>query len=153
MLDREPPVFSPNSGGLSTNLLVGENHRKRSWMSLLFLGVLAFSLCFIGLVLGFIYGDSYGRKNAQYDNPALRDYYAGKCYDYWEKQFKQTLHSSFEEEANARKGQNQKIDEIFAKMQDMERALTEFTAGQTPVGAEAEKSAVATAKTPMPKKL
>lgn len=34
----------------------------------------------LGLMGGFMYGDYYGRQHAQYDNPALRDHYAGQCY-------------------------------------------------------------------------
>ena len=37
-----------------------------------------------GVVGGFMYGDAYGRKHAQYDNPQLREYYSGQCYAYWE---------------------------------------------------------------------
>jgi hypothetical protein len=111
-------------------------------------------MTFAGLILGFIVGDSFGRRNAQYDNPDLREYYAGKCYDYWETQLKQTLTSSLQQDAVERKGQSQKLDEIFAKMQDLERAMTDYTAVRgTSQHLEAEKSSVAATKAAIPRKM
>jgi len=154
MLDREPPIFISSSDGLSPGQLAAGGRPKKSWLSIAFLTLLAVCLSFLGLIFGFIYGDSFGRRNAQYDNPALREYYAGKCYDFWETQFKQTLNASLQDQANLRKDQNQKLDEIFAKMNDMEKALAEFTTGGDTPKLELEKSSVATAVKPLaPKKL
>lgn len=145
MLDREPPIFSPSSEGLGSGLTLSGQAPRRSWSSLAFLTLLGICMSFAGLVLGFMYGDSFGRRNAQYDNPALRDYYAGKCYDYWENQIKQTLNSSLQEDAVQRRGQGQKLDEIFAKMQDLEKALGEYTAGGKTPPLELDQSSVAAA--------
>src|SRR6185312_9393396 len=100
---------------LSGRLAAGAPSR-RSGVSLASLTLLAICMTFAGLILGFVVGDSFGRRNAQYDNPDLREYYAGKCYDYWETQLKQTLTSTLQQDAVERKGQGQKLEEIFAKM-------------------------------------
>jgi hypothetical protein len=111
-------------------------------------------MTFAGLILGFIVGDSFGRRNAQYDNPDLREYYAGKCYDYWDSQLKQTLNSTLQQDAVERRGQGQKLDEIFAKMQELERAMAEFTALRgTSQSPEAEKSSVAATRAVTPRKM
>lgn len=153
MLDREPPIFSPYDP-MGVGRLAPAPSPKRSWLSLASLTLLAICMTFAGLILGFIVGDSFGRRNAQYDNPDLREYYAGKCYDYWETQLKQTLTSSLQQDAVERKGQGQKLDEIFAKMQDLERAMTEYTNIRgTSQHLEAEKSSVAATKAATPRKM
>jgi len=153
MIDREPAIFSP-SDPLAAGRLTSSPAPKRSWLSLASLTLLAICMTLAGLILGFMVGDSFGRRNAQYDNPDLREYYAGKCYDYWETQLKQTLNSSLQQDALDRKGQGQKLDEIFAKMQDMERAMTEFTAVRGSVqSVEAEKSSVAATRAATPRKM
>jgi|GEM_PF-6560185 len=154
MQDREPPIFqAPQEKPFVSYKDVAEKPKK-SWISIGFMTLLSISLCFLGLILGFIFGDSFGRRNAQYDNPVLREYYAGKCYDYWENQFKLTLNTSLQEQTQVRKDHSQKLDEIFAKMQDMEKALVEYTATSAPPKMGDEKSSVASAaKALAPKKL
>lgn len=152
MLDREPPIFSPSEPMSSGRLAAGSAPQKK-WLSLASLTLLAICMTFAGLILGFIVGDSFGRRNAQYDNPDLREYYAGKCYNYWESQLKQTLNSSLQQDAAERRSQAQKLDEIFSKMQDLEHALVGYTAAPQGPAPEAAKSSVAAAKTPLPKKL
>ncbi len=154
MLDREPPIFSPYDPA-SAGRLGSAPATKRSWLSLASLTLLAICMTFAGLILGFIVGDSFGRRNAQYDNPDLREYYAGKCYDYWETQLKQTLTSSLQQDAVERKGQGQKLDEIYLKMQDLERAMAEFTAvrATSQQSVEPEKSSVAATKAAAPRKM
>jgi len=155
MLDREPPIFSPYDP-MSAGRLASAPAPKRSWLSMAALTLLAICMTFAGLILGFVVGDSFGRRNAQYDNPDLREYYAGKCYDYWETQLKQTLTSTLQQDAAERKGQYQKLDEMFTKMQDLERAMAEFTAGRglgQQQTVEAEKSSVAATKAATPRKM
>lgn len=155
MLDREPPIFSPFDP-MSVDRLASSPVPKRSWLSLTALTLLAICMAFAGLILGFVVGDSFGRRNAQYDNPDLREYYAGKCYDYWETQLKQTLNSTLQLDAAERKNQYQKLDEMFTKMQDLERAMAEFTAGRglgQQQTVEAEKNSVAATKAATPRKM
>ncbi len=153
MPDREPPIFSP-SEPLRPGHAVVAPAPKRSKLAMASMTLLAICMTFAGLIFGFIVGDSFGRQNAQYDNPDLREYYAGKCYDYWETQLKQTLSSSLQQDAVDRRGQGQKLDEIFAKMQEMERAMAEFTAGRAPKPAvDSEKSSVAATKAATPRKM
>jgi hypothetical protein len=145
MLDREPPIFGAMSDSYGSSRLAAGSAPS-----------------FGGLILGFVVGDRFGRRNAQYDNPDLREYYAGKCYDYWETQLKQTLSSTLQQDSVERKGQGQKLDEIFAKMSDLERAIAEFTGGkiavpgqsQTQPGTgEGDKSSVAATKAEAARKL
>ncbi|WP_141732130.1 hypothetical protein [Oligoflexus tunisiensis] len=153
MHDREPPIFSPYDP-MGAGRLAAAAAPKRSWLSTAALTLLAICMTFAGLILGFVVGDSFGRRNAQYDNPDLREYYAGKCYDYWETQLKQTLNSSLQRDAEERQGHGQKLDEIFFKMQELERAMTEFTAVRgSAQSMEAEKSSVAATRAATPRKM
>jgi len=154
MLDQEPTTFSPSDPVIASQL-ASAPAPKRSWLSLAALTLLAICMSFAGLFLGFVVGDSFGRRNAQYDNPDLREYYAGKCYAYWDSQLKLTLTSSLQQDAVERKVQYQKLDEIFTKMQELERAMAEFTAGRglSQQTMEAEKSSVAATKPATPRKM
>lgn len=153
MMDHEPALFIP-SEPLAAGRLNSIPASKRSCLSLASLTLLAICMTFAGLILGFIVGDSFGRRNAQYDNPDLREYYAGKCYDYWQTQLKQSLNSSLQKAALERKGHDQKLGEIFAKMQDMERAMLEFTSARSSVQSpKAEKGSVAAARGANPRKM
>lgn len=72
-------------------------------------GIWTFLLVFFGifgtaaaLVGGFIYGEYYGRHHSQFDNPALRNHYAGECYRYMSQQFTKTMRESFDKEFHRR---------------------------------------------------
>ncbi len=83
-----------------------------------------FVIALTGLIGGFIYGDYYGRKHAQYDNPSLREYYAGQCYSFWENQFKKTVRSSLEKPANSSL-QNDRLEEIRSMIQDLQHDIAD----------------------------
>ncbi len=84
-----------------------------------------FVIALVGLVGGFIYGDYYGRKHAQYDNPTLREYYAGQCYSYWENQFKKTVRSSLEKPGEGQL-QNVRLEEIRSMLQDLQHDVSDM---------------------------
>jgi len=85
-----------------------------------------FVIALTGLVGGFIYGDYYGRKHAQYDNPSLREYYAGQCYSFWENQFKKTVRTSLEKPANSSL-QNDRLEEIRSMIQDLQHDVADMS--------------------------
>jgi hypothetical protein len=89
--------------------------------------VTGFIIALSGLVAGFMYGDSYGRKHAQYDNPQLREYYSGQCYAYWESQFKKTVRQSLERPDNQAE-QSLKLSEIRIILLDMQTQMTDLAA-------------------------
>lgn len=72
---------------------------------------LAMAIALIGVAGGFIYGDYYGRKHAQYENPELRQHYAGQCYSFIDSQLKKTIKSSFEKQGKVRE-QNERLEDI-----------------------------------------
>lgn len=80
-----------------------------------------------GLVGGFMYGDSYGRKHAQYDNPTLREYYAGQCYAFWENQFKKTVRVTLDQPRSNRE-ETQRLDEIRMMLQDLQHTVSDLSA-------------------------
>ncbi|MBC7660016.1 MAG: hypothetical protein H7249_09935 [Chitinophagaceae bacterium] len=72
---------------------------------------LAATISILGIAGGFVYGDYYGRRHAQYENPELRQYYAGQCYSYIDNQLKKTIKSAFEKNGN-KKEQTERLDDI-----------------------------------------
>jgi hypothetical protein len=93
--------------------------------SLRFFAWLSFglSLAIFSLIAGFVYGDRYGRQHAQFDNPQLRDHYAGQCYAYWENQFKQTVRVALERPSARTLEQTQKLNEMRSILADMQVSL------------------------------
>lgn len=100
-------------------------HEQRLIVFTLYL--FGFVIALVGLVGGFIYGDYYGRKHAQYDNPSLREYYSGQCYAYWENQFKKTVRSSLEKPNDAQL-QNVRLEEIRSMIQDLQHDVADMAA-------------------------
>ena len=72
---------------------------------------LAAVITIFGIAGGFIYGDYYGRKHAQYENPELRKYYAGECYAYIDNQLKKTIKTSIDKQSNKRE-QTERLEDI-----------------------------------------
>ncbi len=97
--------------------------------SLRFFAWFAFGLCLavFGLITGFMYGDSYGREHAQFDNAQLRDHYAGQCYAYWENQFKQTVRIALDKPSARTLEQTQKLNEMRSILVDMQQSLDDLT--------------------------
>ena len=93
--------------------------------------LLGFIIALTGLVGGFIYGDYYGRKHAQFDNPTLREYYSGQCYAYWENQFRKTVRSSLDK-TNDTAVQNARLEEIRAMLQDLQHDVTDMATQKAP---------------------
>ena len=60
--------------------------KRRSLGGRFFLFLLGMSFGLAALLGGFMYGDYYGRQHAQFDNPVLREHYAGQCYQQFSKQ-------------------------------------------------------------------
>lgn len=89
------------------------------------LGLLFTLLSLLGLAAGFMYGESYGRKHAQYDNPSLREYYAGQCYSYWDKNVQKTLRLALEKTAAADQ-ETARLDELRLMLQDLQRDVSEM---------------------------
>lgn len=73
-----------------------------------------------------MYGDSYGRKHAQYDNPTLREYYAGQCYAFWENQFKKTVRVTLDQPRSNRE-ETQRLDEIRMMLQDLQHTVSDLS--------------------------
>ena len=90
--------------------------------SLFLLGLL---IALAGVVGGFMYGDAYGRKHAQYDNPQLREYYSGQCYAYWENQFKKTVRQALTKKDDAAE-QSLRLDEIRTLLVDMRQSVNDL---------------------------
>ncbi len=95
--------------------------------SLLFFSLFtaAFLIAVASMLAGFMYGDSYGRKHAQYDNPVLREYYAGQCYAYWETQFKKTVRQTLAK-IGPTSEQTARLDEMRMMIVDMQQNLNEL---------------------------
>jgi hypothetical protein len=110
----------PNS--LRFRKLAPNPREQQLIVSTLFL--FGFVIALTGLIGGFIYGDYYGRKHAQYDNPSLREYYAGQCYSFWENQFKKTVRSSLEKSGNSSL-QNDRLEEIRSMIQDLQHDIAD----------------------------
>ncbi len=109
-----------------------EAHEQRLIVFTLYL--LGFVIALVGLVGGFIYGDYYGRKHAQYDNPALREYYSGQCYAYWENQFKKTVRASMEKPTDAQI-QSVRLEEIRSMIQDLQLNVADMATQKAPAPA------------------
>lgn len=87
--------------------------------------MLAFLIALAGMLAGFMYGDAYGRKHAQYDNPVLREYYAGQCYAYWETQFKKTVRQTLSK-MGPHPEQTARLDEMRLLLIDMQQSLSDL---------------------------
>lgn len=72
---------------------------------------LAATISIFGIIGGFIYGDYYGRKHAQFDSVELRKHYAGECYSYVDTQLKKTIKTSLEKQGKTRE-QTERLDDI-----------------------------------------
>ncbi len=72
---------------------------------------LAATISIFGIAGGFIYGDYYGRKHAQFDNSELRKHYAAECYSYVDTQLKKTIKSSFDKQSKQR-DQVERLEDI-----------------------------------------
>lgn len=101
--------------------------QKEQSLTFFALFLLAFLIALGGLVAGFIYGDSYGRRHAQYDNPVLREYYSGQCYAYWETQFSKTVRQALTKPSNNAE-QTLRLDEIRGLLLDMQTNLAQIAA-------------------------
>ena len=97
-------------------------------------------LAFVGIAAGFMYGDSYGRRHAQYDNPVLRDYYAGQCYSFWENNFRKTVRSTLEKPISSDL-QFARMDEIRQILLDIQRDLGELGNRKIPAKGNPKKMA------------
>ena len=100
---------------------------KNSPFSLVLVFCCGVGVCMGALFLGFMYGDRYGREHAQYDNPALRTYYAGQCFDYMEKEFLKTARSVMGQGGQVTSGHNPglqvQLEEIRQGLDDVKLAV------------------------------
>ncbi len=95
-----------------------EDQKQKSFF---FFSTIAFSMT-IGIfeiLGGFVYGDYYGRKHAQFDNTELRQHYAGQCYAYIETTLKKSIKTSLEK-TSGKKEQIEKLDELKAMLQNLQ---------------------------------
>ncbi len=83
---------------------------------------LALSISLISVAAGFIYGDYYGRKHAQYDSNELRKHYAGECYAYMDTQLKKSIKTSLDKQSRA-KDQVERLDDIKATLVNIQMDL------------------------------
>ena len=92
--------------------------------SLFFFSVVAFgfALAVLSVIGGFIYGDYYGRQHAQYDNPRLREYYSGQCFNFINNNLKKTMKVGIDKIANHQE-QNQKLEEIRGMISSLQYDL------------------------------
>lgn len=99
--------------------------------SLFFFSTLALSLTIgiFGILGGFIYGDYYGRKHAQFDNDELRKHYAGQCYAYIDSTLKKTIKSSLDK-TSGKRDQIERLDEIKTMLINMQLDLEHVSGGQ-----------------------
>lgn len=104
---------------LSEAALTESKHRSFFFFTTIALAAL---ISILGIAGGFIYGDYYGRKHAQLENPELRKYYAGQCYSFMDNQLKKTLKNAFDKQA---KGGEQlaRLDEIRGMIQSLQMDL------------------------------
>lgn len=98
---------------------------KKSALAFFSLFVFGFLIAVLGLFAGFMYGDAYGRKHAQYDNPVLREYYAGQCYAYWETQFKKTVRQALTK-IGPQAEHTARLDEMRMMLMDMQHNISEL---------------------------
>ncbi|WP_141733601.1 hypothetical protein [Oligoflexus tunisiensis] len=125
-----PQVFGPSeTTSLRFRDRAPDAHEQRLIVFTLYL--MGFVIGLFGLVGGFIYGDYYGRKHAQYDNPALREYYSGQCYAYWENQFKKTVRTTLEKPNDAQL-QNVRLEEIRSMIQDLQHNVADMATQKAP---------------------
>ncbi|HYX35892.1 MAG TPA: hypothetical protein VE954_22560 [Oligoflexus sp.] len=132
MQDQEFPkvLSSSETPSLRFRDRAPDAHEQRLIVFTLYL--LGFVIALVGLVGGFIYGDYYGRKHAQFDNPTLREYYSGQCYAYWENQFKKTVRTSLEKPADAQI-QSVRLEEIRSMIQDLQHDVADMATQKAPV--------------------
>ncbi len=90
---------------------------------------LAAVISIFGIAGGFIYGDYYGRKHAQYENPELRKYYAGQCFSYVDGQLKKTIKTSFEKQARSAE-QGERLEDIRNILVSMQMDLQNLGNGK-----------------------
>jgi hypothetical protein len=128
-----PKVLSPSeTPALRFRDRAPDAHEQRLIVFTLYL--FGFVIALAGLVGGFIYGDYYGRKHAQYDNPSLREYYSGQCYAYWENQFKKTVRASLEKPSDAQL-QSVRLEEIRSMIQDLQHNVADMATQKAPAPA------------------
>lgn len=92
------------------DLPVVSNDKQQSFFFFATLA-LASAISIIGVAGGFVYGDYYGRKHAQFENPELRKYYAGECYSYIDSELKKTIKASVEK-SSTKRDEVERLDDI-----------------------------------------
>lgn len=105
-----------------------EDQKQKSFF---FFSTLALSMTvgIFGILGGFIYGDYYGRKHAQFDNNELRQHYAGQCYSYIETTLKKSIKTSLEK-SSSKHDQNEKLDQIKSMMIDLKLDVEHLSGGE-----------------------
>jgi hypothetical protein len=78
------------------------------------LWLVLFSLIFVfgfmaALAGGFIYGEFYGRRHANYNDPNLRNHYAGQCLDYMSREFSTVVRDTLGRELSGPNSNLQKL--------------------------------------------
>lgn len=106
-----------------------EEQKQKSFF---FFSTLALSMTIgiFGILGGFIYGDYYGRKHAQFDNDELRQHYAGQCYSYIESTLKKSIKSSLDK-ASGKHEQLERLDQIKAMMRNLQLDVEHLASGET----------------------
>lgn len=110
------------------------NTRQQSFFFLATLA-LAATISIFGIIGGFIYGDYYGRKHAQFDSVELRQHYAGQCYSFMGAQLQKTIKSSFEKQAKSRE-QNERLEDIRNLILNLQMDISGLGRNQKPKNRE-----------------
>lgn len=90
---------------------------------------LSMTIGIFGVLSGFVYGDYYGRKHAQFDNQDLRQHYAGQCYSYMESTLKKTIKTSLEK-SSGKHDQIQRLDDIKSMMINLQMDVEHLSGGE-----------------------
>ena len=92
---------------------------------------LSMTIGIFGVLGGFVYGDYYGRKHAQFDNNDLRQHYAGQCYSYMESTLQKTIKASLDK-SSGKRDQIKRLDDIKSMMVNLQMDVAHLSGGERP---------------------
>ncbi len=91
---------------------------------------LSMTIGIFGILGGFVYGDYYGRKHAQFDNNELRNHYAGQCYSYIDSTLKKTIKTSLDK-TSGKHDQIERLDTIKSMLVNLQLDMEVVSGGET----------------------
>lgn len=125
-MDKEPQVDLPVES-TSSQVAPTQYVTVKKTSAITLIACFCFGTCItLGAVIGgFVFGERYGRENAQFDNPSLRKHYTGQCYDRLEKSVVDEVRRELRKVEEAALAPQQ-LDEILRSVK-----MIEFRLGQT----------------------